>query len=545
MRWAVRRKSDRACLSVANQAECYTYDHRGRLTNAKTSSSSCPGGTWNVGLEPYETTYSYNDIGNITSMVATTLSGTTSKTYSYSGGTTRPHAVTSAGSDTYGYNGNGEMTSRTVSGVASTLAFDALHQLTSVTTGANVTQNIYDAGGQRLLRKDPGGVVTLYLDGQELQVNAGNLTATRYYAHGGGGVAIRRVTSSTNDLYWTGGNHQGTIQASVNASTGVVSRQRYTPFGAARDLSNQLPSDIGFLGRTEDDSTDLVYLGARYYDASLGQFISCDPIRYSSPGISHPYSYGVNSPITFEDPSGLTPEPSDHGWQDEGLSNCHAYRSTGYWCYWESGGLAFHLQWSSCQDWGDYGLQCHLANGIYEFFFSLGELPVDVKLRQQHYCEPECVVVVEVSDDGVYWLEQLWRNGKAQALFRLCATMEGVVECHGWLTWEELHEKMSDASDFQETLRRAEALFQELIALGVMSKDAARAAAKELGLKKVGKQRFGHQSDDYYQDKRGQFYQRDHTGHGGKIWKVWNKDGSESHSIRFNKDTGLYETWRF
>ncbi len=49
-----------------------------------------------------------------------------------------------------------------------------------------------------------------------------------------------------------------------------MSRQRYTPFGASRGPANQLPTDRGFLDRTEDDTTGLTYLNARYYDPASG-----------------------------------------------------------------------------------------------------------------------------------------------------------------------------------------------------------------------------------------------------------------------------------
>jgi RHS repeat-associated protein len=56
----------------------------------------------------------------------------------------------------------------------------------------------------------------------------------------------------------------------------------------------------------EDDSTALVYLNERYYDASLMRFISVDPIsRLGNPQTLNVYSYALNNPTSASDPLGL------------------------------------------------------------------------------------------------------------------------------------------------------------------------------------------------------------------------------------------------
>jgi RHS repeat-associated protein len=48
-------------------------------------------------------------------------------------------------------------------------------------------------------------------------------------------------------------------------------------------------------------------MGARTYNATLGRFMSVDPLFEAFPGQS-PYSYTFNSPLSWSDPSGLAPE---------------------------------------------------------------------------------------------------------------------------------------------------------------------------------------------------------------------------------------------
>ena len=55
-----------------------------------------------------------------------------------------------------------------------------------------------------------------------------------------------------------------------------------------------------FTGEQRDADSGLCYLRARYYDPSIGRFLSQDPL----PG-GNLYAYVGNSPVNFTDPSGL------------------------------------------------------------------------------------------------------------------------------------------------------------------------------------------------------------------------------------------------
>jgi RHS repeat-associated protein len=54
------------------------------------------------------------------------------------------------------------------------------------------------------------------------------------------------------------------------------------------------------------NSDQLYYMNARYYDAELNRFISRDPFEghLTDPQSQNPYSYALNNPINFSDPSG-------------------------------------------------------------------------------------------------------------------------------------------------------------------------------------------------------------------------------------------------
>lgn len=288
---------------TGGQSECYTYDARRRLSTAwTTTGSSCASNADGQGLDPYNQTYTYDAVGNITSL---TDGGQTS-TYTYPTGTVRPNAVTSitrsGGTDTYTYDNAGQMTGRTVAGKQATFDWDELGQLTKAVVDTKQTSMVYDASGERLIRRDPDGAVTLYLGAMELTLSNGAVAAKRYYtAADGSSVAMRTSAGVT----WMLSGLHGSNQLAINDTTGQVSRERYTPFGKRRGADDLPFTDRGFLGKTEDDSTGLTYLSARYYDPSIAKFISTDPLLdLRNPQFANAYSYAGNNPIGFSDPDG-------------------------------------------------------------------------------------------------------------------------------------------------------------------------------------------------------------------------------------------------
>jgi RHS repeat-associated protein len=86
----------------------------------------------------------------------------------------------------------------------------------------------------------------------------------------------------------------------------------YYPYGSPRiDQATGFGEQRKYIGQYYDSSTDLSYLNARYYNGTHGQFLSQDPMFWSTkqdlqnPQSLNSYSYGNDNPITNSDPSGL------------------------------------------------------------------------------------------------------------------------------------------------------------------------------------------------------------------------------------------------
>jgi RHS repeat-associated protein len=308
-------------------AECFTYDHQRRLTEAWTTTAGTCQATPTAGVvggvDPYWHSYAYDVVGNRTDETVHGLGGAAdaNRDYTYpAAGGTRPHALTSvtgpAGTDSYSYDNTGNMLTRNRAGKpGQTLTWDPEGHLATVVEGGQTTSFLYDASGGRLIRRT-SGKVTLYLGGMEIHSSGGGPTCVRYYSHGGTVVASR---TSTAALTWHTNDHHGTAQLSVTASNLAVQRRKQTPFGQDRGTPPaNWPVERGFVGGT-NDPTGLVHLGAREYDPTTARFISVDPVQdLTDPQQWNGYAYAHNNPTTSSDPTGLV---DSECWK---LGGCHS-----------------------------------------------------------------------------------------------------------------------------------------------------------------------------------------------------------------------------
>ncbi|MFG1710332.1 RHS repeat domain-containing protein [Nonomuraea sp. M3C6] len=291
--------------------QCFTHDHLRRLTSAWTATDDCASGSPQAGViggvAPYAVSYDYDVTGNRTKETKHAWGGAAetvrTSTYPAAGGK-QPHALQTVGPDLFAYDEAGNTTRRKVGTSDQALIWDAEGNLESVTEAGKTTSFVYDGDGDRLIRKTPADA-TLYIDDMELRFDYAKdvVEQTRYYTIGGEPIAVR---TPDNQVYFLANDHQGTAQAAVNASSGDLAVRRMTPFGEDRGAPpSWWPGQRGFVGGTKDETTGLVHLGAREYDAKNGRFVSVDPIiDEEDPQQLNAYAYANNSPVTMSDPDG-------------------------------------------------------------------------------------------------------------------------------------------------------------------------------------------------------------------------------------------------
>jgi len=84
----------------------------------------------------------------------------------------------------------------------------------------------------------------------------------------------------------------------------------YKPWGETRYDNGTTPTTWRFTGQREDATIGLYFYNARYYDAALGRFTQPDTIvpQPGNPGSLNRYSYVLNNPLRYTDPTGFFSE---------------------------------------------------------------------------------------------------------------------------------------------------------------------------------------------------------------------------------------------
>jgi RHS repeat-associated protein len=124
-----------------------------------------------------------------------------------------------------------------------------------------------------------------------------------YYYFAGRRIAMR---SSAGVSYLYADNLGSTMVTTGTA----ISDQRYTPWGRARDASQQAALPYRYTGQREETALGLYDYGARWYDPSIGRFIQADTIvpQPGNPQSLNRYSYALNNPMRYTDPTGMIAE---------------------------------------------------------------------------------------------------------------------------------------------------------------------------------------------------------------------------------------------
>ena len=189
-------------------------------------------------------------------------------------------------------------------------------------TNGGTTTFKYDPFGRRIQKSGPLGT-TNYLYDQtfdkvhrnngsnviEEMDNAGNVLS-RYMQGQDMDQTFAELRSGTASYFEEDGI--GSATSLSNTST-LAATYAYDSFGNLTASSGSLTNPIRYAGREFDPETALYDYRARYFDPSVGRFISEDPIVFDG-GINF-YSYVKNRPVVMVDPLGLSTLVYDpNGW---------------------------------------------------------------------------------------------------------------------------------------------------------------------------------------------------------------------------------------
>ncbi len=250
----------------------------------------------------------------------------------------------------YGYDANANLTSRTENEVTNEFIYDDLNRIATSTIG-NETYT-YDNRGNRLTLQSEQMVEPLIMeytyDDQNRLIEAQNgAAATVHYRYNGDGLLVERTENGTTARYYYDGDHiiaeatlvdgvpqfkaryirgnkleaieysdettayalyngHGDLVELRDSQGGPLNAYEYDIWGNIVSEQEQVHNPFRYSGELWDDTTQLQYLRARWYDPSVGRFINEDSFegQINNPLSLNLYAYVQNNPLTHVDPTG-------------------------------------------------------------------------------------------------------------------------------------------------------------------------------------------------------------------------------------------------
>jgi len=269
--------------------ERYAYDALDRLIRVS-------------GADGATTTYTYDAVGNRTKSGGPR--GTV--TYRYDAA----NQLLSAGGTAYEYDPAGRLVSAAGGGAERTYQWDARGRLVGVVSAeagaASSGAYTYGPTGERLVRTTGDATEQATYDGYHVVEtrDAEGSTATRTLTGSGWDNALA-VQTAQGEIYTLVADVRGATVAAVDHTGSVVDAPALDVWGAPESTAGEASAWPGFQGRPYDAESGLYAFRARYYDPTVGRFISPDPLVIpNAAGTLNPYVFGLNNPLRYSDPTG-------------------------------------------------------------------------------------------------------------------------------------------------------------------------------------------------------------------------------------------------
>jgi RHS repeat-associated protein len=128
-----------------------------------------------------------------------------------------------------------------------------------------------------------------------------------YYYAGGQRVAMRTLSAGQLDVVNYFVNDQlGSTTLTLDANGALAGQIRYYAFGETRLATGSMATDKLYTGQRSVMGLGLYDYNARFYDPYLKRFISADTVvpKVGTPQALNRYSYALNSPLKYIDPTG-------------------------------------------------------------------------------------------------------------------------------------------------------------------------------------------------------------------------------------------------
>jgi len=246
-----------------------------------------------------------------------------------------------------------------ISTTPQTINYYSFEKVKDITEGTKTAEFVYNADRQRIrmiLKTSGVTTKTRWYFGHSCEREDVGGTITQYIWIGGDAYTAVAVAKKTGTGSWTVYNifrdHLGTITHLKNASTGVVDEYSFDAWGRRRDKDDwtytltsepALFADRGFTSHEYLEDFKLYNMNGRLYDPVVGRFLSPDSY-IQNPGFTqnyNRYSYCLNNPLKYTDPSGQWRKGGIAEWYASGAwmsENMHTDGAGGFGSSFGSGG---------------------------------------------------------------------------------------------------------------------------------------------------------------------------------------------------------------
>ena len=281
-------------VKKGNTTDTYSYEYDDYGNRSKMTAT---------GTEIYETVYDYSLNGKYTALLQKEVKSVEKES--------NPLDLNSNVKQTvYTYDANGNQITKTAEGKTETNTYDGLNQLIGFTDGETTASYAYNVDGLRYEKIVDGQRINHVWDGSK-QIIADVIDNQFYeadcYIRGTNLVAKYNYRNGNKSeyTYYTQNAH-GDVVNLTNANGEVTKTYKYNAFGVEKDISESDTNAFRYCGEYYDSESGTIYLRARYYDPTIGRFISRDSFagKNEDPLSLNLYTYCANNPIVNIDPTG-------------------------------------------------------------------------------------------------------------------------------------------------------------------------------------------------------------------------------------------------
>jgi RHS repeat-associated protein len=320
------------------QNDTFDYDAVGNLHDRSWIDSSAVSHTETFGYDPLDRltsvtgpankTLSYDAAGNLTYK-------SDIGTYSYTSGTHRVASITGTvngvSNPSFSYDNNGNV--KAEAGLSA--SWTSFNMPSLLTRGSSSSSFTYGPEHERITQvaTSSGGTVTTNYAGSSFEqviTSSTGVTENHYYisAYGRRIAMLVDASNATSSWRYFHQDHLSTVEVVTDQNGTLVERLSYDAWGKRRNLDGtDSATPIGAINRRgytdqeELDSIGLVHMNARIYDPVITRFLSADSIiQFDDDPQSHNrYSYALNRPLHYIDPTGHYDDESGGGGPASGL----------------------------------------------------------------------------------------------------------------------------------------------------------------------------------------------------------------------------------